>query len=147
MVDEEIDCFGTYEKEHEECLICDEADECEKAVKLSNQKDPGLSAALSFFFNGLGQVYNGQFKKGCVLLFLVGLSIALNPIITIIPLFILVIYIVYDAYSTAKKMNVEDIPLRKVRIRDYIFYFILFIPILFVANIIAFIVFSELLYI
>lgn len=146
MKNEEINCFGTYEKGHEECLICDEAEECENVVKLSNQKEPALSAVLSFLFTGLGQVYNGQFKKGCLLLFLLGLFYALIPIMTIIPILILVIYTIYDAYSTAKKMNAEDIPLQKVRIRNYVFYFILIIPILFVANIIALIVFSELLF-
>lgn len=90
-------------------------------------------------------MYNGQFTKGCLLVFSFGLSHALMPMMTIFPILILLIFIVYDAYSTANKMNAEDIPFKKARIRDYIFYFILIIPILFVANIIAFIVFPELL--
>lgn len=32
---------------------------------------PGTAAVLSFLFNGLGQIYNGQLKKGLVL---VGIS-------------------------------------------------------------------------
>jgi len=54
MNDEEIDCFGTYEKGHEECLICDEADECEKAVKLPNQKRTRLFSSIIFLFHRLG---------------------------------------------------------------------------------------------
>lgn len=27
-------------------------------------KNPGLAAVLSFFFMGLGQIYNGQIAKG-----------------------------------------------------------------------------------
>lgn len=33
--------------------------------------NPGVAAVLSFLFNGLGQIYNGQILKG---LFLMGLS-------------------------------------------------------------------------
>jgi len=28
------------------------------------EKNPGLAAVLSFFFAGLGQIYNGQIGKG-----------------------------------------------------------------------------------
>ena len=32
-------------------------------------KDPGWAAVLSFVFNGLGQLYNGQLKKGLWIIF------------------------------------------------------------------------------
>lgn len=35
---------------------------------------PGVAAVLSFIFNGLGQLYNGQIFKGLVIIFLSSLS-------------------------------------------------------------------------
>ena len=29
-------------------------------------KNPGLAAVLSFFYMGLGQIYNGQISKGII---------------------------------------------------------------------------------
>ena len=37
-------------------------------------RNPGLAAVLSFIFNGLGQLYNGQIIKGLVIVFLSSLS-------------------------------------------------------------------------
>jgi hypothetical protein len=31
---------------------------------------PGTAAVLSFIFNGLGQIYNGQIKKGLTIIFI-----------------------------------------------------------------------------
>ena len=33
-------------------------------------KNPGLAAVLSFLFNGLGQLYNGQIIKGLAIIFI-----------------------------------------------------------------------------
>ncbi|MFH1075155.1 MAG: hypothetical protein V1752_08710 [Candidatus Firestonebacteria bacterium] len=40
------------------------------AVKKSEKENvnPGLSAILSFLYNGLGQLYNGQIKKGLIII-------------------------------------------------------------------------------
>ena len=38
------------------------------------QSHPGIAAVLSFIFNGLGQIYNGQIKKGLVIIFFSSLS-------------------------------------------------------------------------
>ena len=35
---------------------------------------PGMAAVLSFIFNGLGQIYNGEIKKGLFVIFLSTLS-------------------------------------------------------------------------
>jgi Mn2+/Fe2+ NRAMP family transporter len=37
--------------------------------------NPGIAAVLSFVFSGLGQIYNGQIKKGLFVIFLSFLSI------------------------------------------------------------------------
>ena len=43
------------------------------------QNHPGVAAVLSFLFNGLGQLYNGEIKKGLVIM--TATSIALLVII------------------------------------------------------------------
>jgi len=39
--------------------------------------NPGTAAVLSFVFNGLGQLYNGQIAKGLSIIFLCALSMLL----------------------------------------------------------------------
>ena len=69
-------------------------------------KNPGLAAVLSFFFTGLGQIYNGQIGKGVMCIVIQGINIAL--------VFILIGFITYpivwiwgmvDAYRTAERLN------------------------------------------
>ncbi len=69
-------------------------------------KNPGLAAVLSFFFMGLGQIYNGQIAKG--ILFIIAYSISLFLIVLVIGRIttpILFIYGIWDAYKSAKKIN------------------------------------------
>ncbi len=69
-------------------------------------KNPGLAAVLSFFYTGLGQIYNGQIGKG-ILLFLVRL-VSDCLFFLIFPLacsFLLWIYGMYDAYKSAERIN------------------------------------------
>lgn len=73
-------------------------------------KNPGIAAVLSFLFTGLGQIYNGQMRKGLafivigfVCLFLVVLLIGF----LLYPLFW--IYNIYDAYTSAKGINAGTI--------------------------------------
>lgn len=95
-----------------------------------DKQNPGIAAVLSFLFNGLGQIYNGQIAKGLVIMLfstiamaitligavllihfilsgflypielIIGLSLLIFGIITIA---ILGIYNIYDAYNVAKK--------------------------------------------
>lgn len=44
-------------------------------------KNPSVATILSFFFIGLGQVYNGQIGKGVVFILLYAISITLKAII------------------------------------------------------------------
>lgn len=37
---------------------------------MAGTTNPGLAAVLSFIFNGLGQLYNGQITKGLLIIFL-----------------------------------------------------------------------------
>jgi len=69
-------------------------------------KNPGLAAVLSFFYMGLGQIYNGQIAKG--ILFIVAFSISLFLMILVIGFVttpILFIYGIWDAYKSAEKIN------------------------------------------
>jgi len=74
------------------------------------QKNPGLAAILSFFFTGLGQIYNGQIGKGLIFIIIGGL-LALSMFIVIgfllYPIFW--IYNIYDAYKTAERINTDSI--------------------------------------
>ncbi len=70
------------------------------------QKSPGLAAIGSFLCSGLGQVYNGQLAKGLLLFF----GSLIGWFIFMIPGIIVWIYGIYDAYTTAKKMNEGSIP-------------------------------------
>ncbi|NMB80139.1 MAG: zinc ribbon domain-containing protein [Methanomicrobiales archaeon] len=69
------------------------------------EKSGGLALVLSFLFLGSGQVYNGQTGKGIG--FLIGLILICW--IPILP-FLVWIYCLYDAYTTAQKMNRGEIP-------------------------------------
>ena len=40
--------------------------------------NPGLAAILSFLYNGLGQLYNGQIKKGLAIISLTSVGIILT---------------------------------------------------------------------
>jgi TM2 domain-containing membrane protein YozV len=69
-------------------------------------KSPGLAAVLSFFFSGLGQIYNGQILKG--LIFLVAYSFSwlmMWIVIGFITTPILWIWGMVDAYHVAQKIN------------------------------------------
>ena len=69
-------------------------------------KNPGVAAVLSFFYCGLGQIYNGKILKGILLfctysvswlLMYVGVGFITTPVLWI--------WGMYDAYKTAEKIN------------------------------------------
>jgi len=43
-------------------------------METKNLPNPRIAALLSFLFNGLGQIYNGEIKKGLTLIFFSGVS-------------------------------------------------------------------------
>ncbi|MCU0630878.1 MAG: zinc-ribbon domain-containing protein [Methanoregulaceae archaeon] len=73
------------------------------------QKSPALAAIASFLFSGLGQVYNGSLGKGLLIFF----GTIIGYMIFVIPGLIVLVYGIYDAYSTAKKMNEGQIHSKK----------------------------------
>lgn len=69
-------------------------------------KNPGVAAVLSFFYCGLGQIYNGQIFKGILMFVVYSISILLMYVLVgFITTPILWIWGMYDAYRTADKMN------------------------------------------
>jgi TM2 domain-containing membrane protein YozV len=71
-------------------------------------KNAGLAAILSFFFMGLGQIYNGQIAKGIIFIVAYGISwILMLIIIGFITTPILWVYGIWDAYKSAEKINIE----------------------------------------
>ncbi|MCH7860016.1 MAG: hypothetical protein IID14_10040 [Candidatus Marinimicrobia bacterium] len=71
-------------------------------------KNPSVATILSFFFMGLGQIYNGQIGKGIIFIILYGISLILIlAAIGLITTPILWIWGMMDANSSAKRINVE----------------------------------------
>lgn len=71
-------------------------------------KNPGLAAVLSFFYMGLGQIYNGQIAKGVG--FIIAYSISWLLVFVLIGLLttpVFWLYGMYDAYKSAEKFNRE----------------------------------------
>ena len=100
------------------------------------EKNPVLAAIASFLFSGLGQVYNGNFGKGLLIFF----GTLIGSMIFLIPGLIVLIYGIYDAYTTAKKMNEGQVPFVPYQTT----HIIAFVVIGFVVMIIYFLVLAGL---
>lgn len=78
-----------------------------------SQKNPIIALLLSFLFPGVGQIYNGQILKGAIILVayfgIIFLAIALSFFLIGICLFVVPViiwlYAMYDAYTSANKIN------------------------------------------
>jgi len=71
-----------------------------------SEKSPGLAAVLSFFWAGLGQIYNGEISKGILLIVAYAISCGLMAVVVgFFTTPILWIYGMVDAYKTAEKFN------------------------------------------
>ena len=69
-------------------------------------KNPGVAAVLSFFYCGLGQIYNGQILKGVVMFCAYSISwLLMYVLIGFITTPIFWIWGMYDAYRSAERIN------------------------------------------
>lgn len=69
-------------------------------------RNPGIAAVLSFFWTGVGQIYNGQIVKGIILILVqVVNAFLMIVLIGFITYPIVWIWGMYDAYKTAERMN------------------------------------------
>ena len=85
---------------------------CGVRIRLSSkgEKNPGLAAVFSFFFPGLGQIYNGEIGKGIFFIVMGGVFAILMIVLIgfiLYPLFW--IYNIYDAYKTAERINLTGL--------------------------------------
>ena len=91
--------------------ISSQAEICPKCgvrQKYTEVKNAGVAAILSFILPGIGQIYNGQIGKGVLFLFFEFIFFSLSFILIGIPfLLVLWAYAIYDAYTTAEKMNLS----------------------------------------
>jgi TM2 domain-containing membrane protein YozV len=95
--------------------ILAEAEICPKCgvrQKTDQLKNPGAAAVLSFLWVGLGQIYNGQIGKGLLFIFLQIINcLLIFVVIGLITVPAFWIYGIYDAYTTADKINKgESVP-------------------------------------
>jgi TM2 domain-containing membrane protein YozV/predicted nucleic acid-binding Zn ribbon protein len=88
---------------------------------IHEEKSPSLAVLCSFFIPGLGQVYDGETARGMAIF--VGTLVGI--FIFFIPGVIVWIYGMYDAYSTAKKMNNREIPFKPTKTAHMIIFFLL----------------------
>ncbi len=86
-------------------------------------KNPVIPLILSFFFSGLGQVYNGETLKGIAIF----IGTIIGYMIFVIPGVIVWVYGLYDAYTTAKKMNEGTIPYKPANVPVMIGFVVLVI--------------------
>lgn len=69
-------------------------------------KNPGVAAVLSFFYTGLGQIYNGQILKGLFLMLIQVVNILLMWVLVGFFTYAIVwLYGMFDAYHTAARQQ------------------------------------------
>ena len=95
-------CGNIIKKATEICPHCG----VRQKARPQEMKNPGIAAIASFFFAGLGQIYNGEFVKA--------IAFMVVQVINILLMFVLIgfltypivwIFGIYDAYKTAEKIN------------------------------------------
>ncbi len=78
----------------------------QQVVIVRTERSPGLAAVLSFFWTGLGQIYNGEIGKGIGFIVAYVISWCLMfVLIGFITTPLLWIWGMIDAYQTAEKLN------------------------------------------
>ena len=81
-----------------------------RVIVIKTQKNPGVAAVLSFFWTGLGQIYNGQIGMGVLLMICYVISWWLMfVVIGFITTPILWIYGMVDTYKTAERLNMGQL--------------------------------------
>ncbi|MFC3957516.1 TM2 domain-containing protein [Halovivax cerinus] len=102
---DEVFCSSCGNVIKEDAEICPDCGVRQKRAT-TVEKNPGLAAAASFLWTGLGQVYNGQIGKGIGFIVLQMVNVLLMFVLIGLITFPLTwIYGIYDAYKTAEKIN------------------------------------------
>jgi TM2 domain-containing membrane protein YozV len=84
------------------------------------EKNAGVALILSLFFTGSGQVYNGETVKGIGIL----ICALIGYMLFIIPGILVVCYGLYDAYTTAQKMNKGEITYKSASMGTVIIFIV-----------------------
>ena len=95
----------------------------QQPAAVKEEKSAGVAAILSFIFTGSGQVYNGDLLRGIGIL----IGTIIGSFIFLIPGIIVWIYGVYDAYTTAQKMNRGEIPFKPTNVGLVIGFIVVYI--------------------
>jgi len=121
-----------------------------EAEKFMENKDPFIAAILSFIFPGLGQLYNGDFKKGLLLQTAYLISLALGGIfysffLIFLIAIVVLIFAVYDAYTEAEKVKSGKEPLVNATLKEIVIFllwpFVLFVAFALLLTLIAIVLF------
>ena len=80
-------------------------------IRHETEKNPQIAVFCSSLIPGLGQVYNGENRKGLVLL----LGTLLGLLCILIPGLVVWVYSMYDAHITATKMNEGTLEFRPMQ--------------------------------
>lgn len=109
MAADEVYCSSCGAVIKKEAEICPECGVRQQGTP-QQRKNPGLAAVASFFFAGLGQIYNGQIGKGLILILVQAVNVALMFVLVGLLTYPIVwIYGIWDAYKTAEKINSGEI--------------------------------------
>jgi len=74
--------------------------------RASLAKNPGLAAVLSFFFSGLGQIYNGQILKGLLFMAVQVVNFVLAVVVIgLLTGLVVWVWAIVDAYASAELIN------------------------------------------
>ncbi|MDD1696014.1 MAG: hypothetical protein LUQ54_03865 [Methanoregula sp.] len=84
------------------------------------EKNAAIALILSLFFTGSGQVYNGETVKGIGIL----ICALIGYMLFIIPGILVVCYGIYDAYTTAQKMNKGEITYKSASMGSVIIFIV-----------------------
>jgi TM2 domain-containing membrane protein YozV len=103
------------------------------------QKSQMIAGTCSTFLPGLGQVYNGEAAKGFALFIMTIVGLA----IFVIPGVIVWFYALYNAYTTAGKMNTGEIPFRETRMLHLILFIVFAIAVVAIALVIIYVMFIS----
>ena len=123
-----------------------------EAERFMEHKDPFIAAILSFIFPGLGQLYNGDFKKGLILQTAYLISLALGVIfylffITFLIAIVVLIFAVYDAYTEAEKVKSGKEPLVNATLKEIVIFllwpFVIFVAFALLLTLIAIVLFCA----
>jgi len=99
------------------------------STTVREQKNRLIAGACSSVLPGLGQVYNGETAKGFAIFILTLAGLAL----LLIPGLIAWLYGIYNAYTTAGKMNTGEIPFRETRMLPIVLFIVFAVAVIAIA--------------